>query len=274
MSRRMRFDWPRENEIRCRDLNSEHLQGQPVQSRQEGIYGFDQTIFSKRCVVLVGAGGINGEIGEGLVRKGIGSLEVFDGDSVDPSNLNRQFFQFEDIGRNKAERLARNLQRLGFLGTCLTAHPFYFQEFMERGGYLRHGLLVCGVDNNPTRVYVSKLAKTLRLQAVFAAVSRDANQGYIFIQEADGPCFGCAFPEAINDNEYPCPGTPAIKDILKVIGGIALYAIDTALMERKRNWNYRLIQLAGFMDDVKRALTINPDCGLCANIRPNKDQRL
>ncbi len=245
MWEKIRSIWSYNKEYRCRLLKATPEIGGAVHSRQDGVFGFNQRKFSMLCITLVGAGGINGEIGEGLVRKGIGKLILFDGDTVESSNLNRQFFAHRDIGKNKAFRLAKNLQRMGFLGSRITAHPLYVQEFLENGGRLKTELLVCGVDNNPTRVYVSRLAISLALPAVFTAVSRAANQGYVFIQEKEGPCFGCAFPEAINDDEYPCPGTPAIKDILKVVAGFVLYAIDTVLLDRKRNGNYRMMQLAG-----------------------------
>jgi hypothetical protein len=52
-----------------------------------------------------------------------------------------------------------------------------------------------------------------------------------------------------NDDQYPCPGTPAIADILQVVGGLAVYAIDSLLMRRTRHWNYRRISLSdGFQD--------------------------
>jgi len=47
-----------------------------------------------------------------------------------------------------------------------------------------------------------------------------------------------------NDDRYPCPGTPAVADILQAVGGLAVYAIDTLLMKRSRTWNYRRINLS------------------------------
>ena len=53
----------------------------------------------------------------------------------------------------------------------------------------------------------------------------------------------------INDDRYPCPGTPAIAEILQVVGALAVYAVDTLLMNRPRTWNYRRLSLAdGILD--------------------------
>src|SRR5436309_9699477 len=80
-----------------------------ITHRQELIGGFNQAKLSAASAVLIGAGGIGGEVAEGLCRKGIGCLRVFDHDIVDATNLNRQHFFGADIGFNKAERLVTNL---------------------------------------------------------------------------------------------------------------------------------------------------------------------
>ena len=58
---------------------------------------------------LIGAGGVNGQVADGLARKGVGSLILQDGDSVAWSNLNRQPFLAEYVGKNKAYALAEVL---------------------------------------------------------------------------------------------------------------------------------------------------------------------
>src|SRR3989338_3423808 len=74
--------------------------------RQIQISGFDQEKLTSATIVLIGAGGLGGEIGEGLVRKGAGKINIFDADVVEPSNLNRQFFFKENLYKNKAISLA------------------------------------------------------------------------------------------------------------------------------------------------------------------------
>src|SRR6202165_2121513 len=81
-----------------------------AEDRQKGIPGFDQQVFSKSSVLCIGAGGIISQIAPTLVRKGIGRITLLDDDIVEPSNLNRQRFYTNDIGRNKAVALAGNLR--------------------------------------------------------------------------------------------------------------------------------------------------------------------
>ena len=55
-------------------------------------------------VLIAGLGGVGGTCFEALLRAGVESFLVIDGDSVDPSNLNRQLlFDAEDVGRRKVD---------------------------------------------------------------------------------------------------------------------------------------------------------------------------
>ncbi len=72
----------------------------------------------------------------------------------------------------------------------------------------------------------------------------NGDYGYVFVQDKTGPCIACMFPDMINDDRYPCPGTPAIADILQAVGSLTVYAVDTLLMNRPRSWNYRCVSLS------------------------------
>ena len=61
---------------------------------------------------IAGAGGIGSNVAVHLVRSGIKELKIIDFDRVDTSNLNRQFFFDDQIGRLKVEMLAYNLKRI------------------------------------------------------------------------------------------------------------------------------------------------------------------
>jgi molybdopterin/thiamine biosynthesis adenylyltransferase len=101
-----------------------------VTHRQELIAGFDQAKFTMARVILIGAGGIGSEVGEGLCRKGIGHLAIYDHDVVEHTNLNRQHFFARDIGHNKAVCLARNLALHCHAGTKIEGHPLSFQDVL------------------------------------------------------------------------------------------------------------------------------------------------
>jgi molybdopterin/thiamine biosynthesis adenylyltransferase len=240
------------------------LRGKPIagaDNRQRKIPGFDQGIFSKCRVLCIGSGGINSQIAPTLVRKGIGKISLLDGDVVEPSNLNRQRFYIEDVGENKAIALARNLQSECIVATEIRGYPLPLEEVIEHP-CLKCDIAICGVDNNPARLLASRYFRKKRIPVIFTAVSRDADHGYVFVQDKDGPCIACVFPDMVDDDRFPCPGTPAIADILQAVGSLAVYAVDTLLMDRPRTWNYRRLSLSDPSLDGG-SMILRKSCELC-----------
>ncbi len=233
-----------------------------ILSRQTMVPGFEQDKLEKVALAFIGAGGLGGEIALGGVRKGYKDLTFYDGDSVEASNLPRQRFYVKDIHEKKAVALGRNLQREAISQATLSAVPLQFQQAYKQGLVKKFDVAVCGVDNNPARTFVSRYCYHRKIPAVFVAVSADADNGYVFVQEPGGPCFGCLFPDALQDQRIPCDPTPASIDILKIVSGVVLYAIDTLIMGRKRGWNYREFFLA-YGDDRKCVVPRRSGCELC-----------
>ncbi len=62
-------------------------------------------------VLVLGVGGVGGEAAMMLARAGVGRLTLIDGDTVDPSNLNRQAVAYRStVGMMKTEALAAMLR--------------------------------------------------------------------------------------------------------------------------------------------------------------------
>lgn len=232
---------------------------------QEKLKGFSQKTLADADIKLFGGGGLGGEIGEALARKAVGSLTIFDPDIVMPGNLNRQLFTKADLYKNKAVRLARNLAKVGFGETVITGVPLAFEDAVARNLDLSASVVVVAIDNNPGRVAACRFYQRLGLPVVFCAVSQTADHGYTFVQEPGKACWGCMFPDEVNDETFPCPGTPAVKDILKVVAGIAVYAVDTLLpgMERLRCWQYKSVHLCGSVPGRDWRVAKRHDCALC-----------
>lgn len=75
---------------------------------------FDQikAIMQKHTVGIAGAGGLGSNVAMALARVGIGKLIIADFDVVSDSNLNRQFYFTDQIGRVKVEALKENLKKI------------------------------------------------------------------------------------------------------------------------------------------------------------------
>ena len=69
-------------------------------------------VLGKAQVGVAGAGGLGSNVAMLLVRSGVRRLRVVDHDRLEPSNLNRQCYWPEDIGRPKVEALCERLLAL------------------------------------------------------------------------------------------------------------------------------------------------------------------
>lgn len=63
-------------------------------------------------VGIAGLGGLGSNCALNLVRSGFRYFELIDFDTVEASNLNRQFYFADQIGQSKAEALQTNLHRI------------------------------------------------------------------------------------------------------------------------------------------------------------------
>ena len=68
--------------------------------------------FSSATVAICGLGGLGSNIAIALARAGIGKLILIDFDCVDITNLHRQQYKANQIGRYKTDALAENLSEI------------------------------------------------------------------------------------------------------------------------------------------------------------------
>ncbi len=191
-------------------------------------------------------------------------MTLFDHDTVELTNLARQFFLAEDLGQNKALALAKRLADQATGPTLITGYAYSFQNALAQGVVVDGDIAIVGVDNNPTRIAAAQYYRTRGKPVIFLAVDVHAARGYVFVQTSQpgDPCFLCLFPDAGEDRRvHGCAG--ASIEILKIVAGIALYAVDSLLMARPRPWNYKDV----FLDqgqDGGRVIQQRPGCALCA----------
>ncbi len=92
-----------------------------------GADGFER--LQRARVLVLGLGGVGSACAEALVRGGVGALVLVDGDTVQPSNLNRQVIAFTDtLGMRKTEAARLMARRINPEARIETVDRFVLPE--------------------------------------------------------------------------------------------------------------------------------------------------
>jgi adenylyltransferase/sulfurtransferase len=191
-----------------------------------GISG--QRRLANARVVVVGLGALGCPAATYLVRAGVGSLVLVDGDRVDESNLHRQpLYVPADRGRQKADAAARALAAMN-PHVHLEPHARFFAGGPAAGApntsRTREGepiasadLVLDCTDRFSSRFAVHDACQRQRTPLVSAAVTGFTGQVQFFPFNTDaGPCLRCLYPQTPEDG---CTGSCAEDGILGAAAG-------------------------------------------------------
>lgn len=151
-------------------------------------------------VAVIGAGGLGAPALYYLAAAGVGTIGIFDADTVSLSNLQRQIlFKSEDIGQSKAKRAAT---RLAELNNTIRVEVFDRRVTRDNAMELltNFDILVDATDNFPARYLLNDVSVLLNKPLVYGSVFRFEGQVAVFNHK--GSCtYRDLYPEP------PLPGS-------------------------------------------------------------------
>jgi ubiquitin-activating enzyme E1 C len=111
-------------------------------------------------VLVVGAGGLGCELLKNLALLGFRNIHVIDMDTIDLSNLNRQFlFRLADVGQSKAVTAANFINKR-VEGANVVAHHNKIEDKDEEF-YRQFHVVVCGLDSIIARRWLNRMIMSL-----------------------------------------------------------------------------------------------------------------
>ncbi len=193
--------------------------------------------------LLIGLGGLGCPAAAWLTTAGIGALVLNDFDTVDESNLARQFlYGAGDIGRRKAdvarERLAAMNPAVDLAALTERLHGTSLTDAVAAVD-----LVIDASDNFATRFAVNEACVAASKPLVSGAAIRYEGQLVVFTGDyRSGPCYRCAYEEADESLEdcqgngvfAPVPGFIGVAmagAVMKFVAGLPVHAGELSLYD-------------------------------------------
>ena len=132
-------------------------------NRVENLIGSENLkVLQGSSVALFGVGGVGGFVAEALVRSGIGEIAVFDSDTVDETNINRQIIaNIHSVGKDKVEVVKERLLSINPNLTVETYKVFYLKENADQFDLSKYDYIIDAVDTVSAKLEIISRAKAL-----------------------------------------------------------------------------------------------------------------
>ena len=127
-----------------------------------GEYGLEK--LSKARVAVFGIGGVGGYVCESLARSGVGALDLFDMDTVSPTNINRQIIALHStVGRHKTEVMRERILDINPDCSVTEHRVFYMPENADEYDLSKYDLIVDAIDTVTAKIELAVRATSLSI---------------------------------------------------------------------------------------------------------------
>ncbi|MCR4662063.1 MAG: tRNA threonylcarbamoyladenosine dehydratase [Clostridia bacterium] len=117
-------------------------------------------LLKNKRVAVFGLGGVGGYICEGLVRAGLGNIDICDNDIISPSNLNRQIIALQStIWKNKTDVMEKHLLDINPDLVINKYNIFFSPKISSLFPFDKYDYIVDAVDNVTAKIELVLRAK-------------------------------------------------------------------------------------------------------------------
>ena len=151
-------------------------------SRTEGLLGARAVERLKTAkIALFGVGGVGGYVAEALARSGVGRIDLFDGDIVQLTNLNRQIIALHStLGMPNADAMAARLKDINPAIDARAVKLFYLPENADEVDLSVYDCVADAVDTVAAKTEL--ICRCLRRGVkIFSAMGAGNKKGSAFL---------------------------------------------------------------------------------------------
>lgn len=231
----------------------------------------------KSRVLLVGAGGLGCPMALNLAALGLGYLEIYDGDSVSPSNLARQFiYNRSHIGINKA-LVIKNFLEERFSWTKILAHEKLLSKSQAEKSALGFDLIIDSSDCMKTKIMLGEVCRQAGVPFLCASVYSQEGEVALLSPWAQGGCF-CCWRQSL-EQPTTCAESGVFTHACALVAAHACAQAQLVLADPHQIKFNELTLITTQKAYQKIVLTKDPNCRACGqgslrpvfNIIPRRD---
>lgn len=185
----------------------------------EGFGENGQHKLANASVIIVGTGALGSVVAMYLAASGIGKIGLCDFDTIDLSNLQRQFsFTTDDVGKSKVKTLSKKISDIN-PGIEIDVYEKFIDRKSAGTIFPGYDIIVEASDNPATKYLVTDTARLLGKPCVFGGVAQYLGQVTTFMP--DSIPYHEIFPYDEADNGLlPCNIGGVLGPLPGVIGSI------------------------------------------------------
>ncbi len=210
-------------------------------------------IWKEKRVLIVGLGGLAAPWLEYFSRWHPILLGLMDGDTVEASNLTRQFIHEGRVGQLKTESALHYLEHSGHEG-MVELHSSFITPYNAENIISDYDVIFDGTDNFQAKYLINLICHKLKKDLVYASGTDRYGQASFFSFKEDSACLSCLYPykEAQESLSVCSPVTEAWP-----LREIAMKALHLAEAHQSHTiWHFEALTKG--WDAFKKS--VNPEC--------------
>lgn len=136
-------------------------------SRIKLMVGDKLELLKDKCVAVFGVGGVGGYCVEALVRSGIENIDIYDFDTIDVSNINRQIISnCLNVGNNKVDEWVKRSKLINPNLKISGINMFLDSTNIDTINFTKYDYVIDAIDTVTSKMLLIKKCQELNIKII------------------------------------------------------------------------------------------------------------